>query len=180
MYAITRYPASIHILPNKHIFKTLNKAFRFTKPSHTKFVVWEAAVNIITGYYISFWHIKNIYNAANTYGQWIQKLFINAHIFTVRSLGDRDQKKKKKDSQEYKTPWCGDIWSSLGFLSKILNIKAPVSTRCLKPLKNPRHTSQRAPKLFCSSEDTTEQWCFLRITLQVETIQHVKQQWDSP
>lgn len=86
---------------------------------------------------------------------------------------------KKKDSQEYKTLWCGNNWSSLGFLSKTLNIKALVSTRCLKTLKNPRHTSQRAPKLFLFLEDTPVQWCFLRIILQVETIQHVKQQWDS-
>lgn len=60
----------------------------------------------------------------------------------MRCLVNRDQKKKKKkDSQEYKTPWPGNSWSTLGFLSKTLNIKAPVLTICLKPAKNSRHTS---------------------------------------
>lgn len=39
VYAITRYPASVHILLNKYIFKTLSKVFRFAKPSYTKSVV---------------------------------------------------------------------------------------------------------------------------------------------
>lgn len=54
------------------------------------------------------------YLHCNTYDQWIQNLFINAHIFTMRPLDDRDQK-RERDSQEYKTldlVIVGQVWDS--------------------------------------------------------------------
>lgn len=86
------------------------------------------------------------YLHCNTYDQWIQKLFINAHIFTMRPLDDRNQKRER--FTRIQNSWPGHSWSSLGFLSTTLNIKAPLSTIRLKSLQNPRHTSQGPPKLF--------------------------------
>lgn len=55
---------------------------------------------------------------------------------------------KKERVTRIENPWPGNNWSSLGFLSTTLNIKAPLSTIRLKSLQNPRHTSQGPPKLF--------------------------------
>lgn len=74
----------------------------------------------------------------------------------------------KKNSPEYKTPWPGNSWPSLGFLLKTLNIKAPLSPHMLQPCPVPEHSSGlRSP--FCSSGDKTEQPGFLGALLRAET-----------
>lgn len=105
-----------------------------------------------------------------------KKLFINAHTFTMRFQGDRDPllprppRGKKKDSHEYKPPWPGNSWSSLGYLPKTLNIKAS-ATGSLKPakttVKSPNHPS-KDQSYFCSLEGN--RFRFPRTILRVETI----------
>lgn len=103
-----------------------------------------------------------------------KKLFINAHIFTMRFQGDRNplpHKGKKKDSQEYKTPWPGNNWSSLGYLPKTLNIKAsPIRSQLhAKTTDKSPNKSKQGPKLFLFF-GRQNRLCFLRIILRVETI----------
>lgn len=81
------------------------------------------------------------------------------------------RKKKKKDSQEYKTPWPGNNWSSLGYLPKTLNIKAsPIRSQLhAKTTDKSPNKSKQGPKLFLFF-GRQNRFCFLRIILRVETI----------
>lgn len=108
-----------------------------------------------------------------------KKLFINAHIFTMRFQGDRDPllprpPRKKMIHMNTKLLDHGNSWSSLGYLPKTLNIKAS-TTGSLKPAKTTDkspNTSKQGPKLFLFF-GRQNRFCFLRIILRVETISMV-------
>lgn len=96
----------------------------------------------------------------------------------MRFQGDRNpfptpaqrEKKKKKDSQEHKTPWPGNNWSSLGYLPKALNSKAsPIRSQLHANTtdKSP-NTSKQGPKLFLFF-GRQNRFCFRRIILRAET-----------
>lgn len=147
MYAITRYRASVLIiLLNKYVFKTWNEIFGFTKPSCTKSVVWEAVVNIIRGYYIYNFSISKIFTLQHIWSMNTKVIYKCTYIYN-ETPGWQEPKKRERFTR-IQNSWPGHSWSSLGFLSTTLNIKAPLSTIRLKSLQNPRHTSQGPPKLF--------------------------------
>lgn len=117
MYAITRYPASVHTLLNKYIFKTLSKVFRFTKPSYTKSV---CGLRSCCQYYSWILYIILTYQKYLQCSQHIWSMntkLIYKRTFTTRPLGDRDPlPKKKKRFHKNTTPTdmvtVGQAWDS--------------------------------------------------------------------